>query len=250
MFHNIEKEKLERMMDQDPELRKIIQQMLENHRLALSTVSHELRNPLTLVYSSMQLIESQHPEVLTFAHWTQMMEDVNFMVDLAKEIGSLGNSDHMNMTTFSLKHLLECAVLSFAMSLEENGIELTGKIDPSIQNYLGDKIKIQEVILNLLMNAQQAVMRKYQESAPTAAKKGTILLQASRIRSGVSIQIQDDGCGIKPEDLPSIFEPFYTNKEEGTGLGLSISKKIVESHHGTLTCSSTYGKGTTFVLTL
>lgn len=248
MLQNIDKEKLNIMMDRDPELRKIIKQMLENHRLALSCVSHEMRNPLTLIYSSMQLIQAKHPEVVKFEHWTQMLDDVDFMIDLANEIGSFSNSDRMHLATFNMKHTLECVMLSFAISLEGTGIELIGNIDPSIKNYLGDRIKIQEVLLNLLTNARQAIQS--QDKQTLKEKPGQITMQAYRTRGGVTIRVKDNGCGIDPVQIKQIFDPFFTNKPDGTGLGLSISRKIAEAHYGTLTCNSIYGKGTTFVLAI
>lgn len=248
MFRNIDKVKLELMMDRDPEYRRVVKQLLENHRLCLASVSHEIRNPLTLISSSMQLIQAQHPEVIEFSHWTQMMEDVEFMIDLANEIGSFSNSDHMHMTLFSMKHTLECIILSFAMSLEGTNIKITGNIEPDITTYLGDRVKIQEVLLNLLTNARQAI--QCQEPSVQKRKPGEIHLHAYRTRGGITIRIRDNGCGIDPVQMKTIFEPFVTHKQDGTGLGLSISRKIAEAHQGTLTCNSVYGKGSTFVLAI
>ena len=132
MFQNIDKDKLEQMMERDPEYRRVIDQLLENHRLSLSSVSHEVRNPLTLVYSSLQLIQTQHPEVLTYAHWIQTIGDVEYMIDLLNEISTYNNSDTLHFAAFSIRDVLQNMILSFAMSLEDSGIEVTGEIDPSI----------------------------------------------------------------------------------------------------------------------
>lgn len=246
MFRNIDKEKLDLMMERDPECRKVITQLLENHRLALSTISHEIRNPLALIYSSMQLIQSQHPEILEYKRWELMMEDVDFLIDLVNEIGSLSNSSYCHMASFSMKHTLECTILSFAMSLEGTGIQITGNIDPKIRNIIGDRMKIQEVLLNLFTNAKQAILCQSEEVLKE--KPGRIHIEAYKSRGGVTVRVRDNGCGIDPVRLQSIFEPFYTTKQEGTGLGLSISKKIVDAHQGSLTVNSIEGKGSTFIL--
>lgn len=249
MLQNIDKKKLESLMEQDPELHRIINQMLENYRLTLSTISHEIKNPLALLSSSLQIIQKQHPEVATFHHWDQVLEDLSFLIELSNEIRSFGNSEHLQMNSFSLKNVLECVILSFAMSLENTNIELTGRIDPKLSNYIGDKVKLEEVLLNLLLNAKQAIEQK-QKASDFLFEKGIITLHAYQTPTHIKIDISDNGCGMDSEQLSSIFEPFYTSKTEGTGLGLSIAKKIVEAHYGTLTCQSVYGTGSTFTLTL
>jgi signal transduction histidine kinase len=94
---------------------------------------------------------------------------------------------------------------------------------------------IQQVFLNLLTNAAQAI-------EPT----GTIRVQTSRAAGGVLVRVSDDGCGMGPEVLERVFDPFFTTKDvgEGTGLGLAISYQIVRSHGGEIRIDSTPGKGT------
>lgn len=248
MFRNIDKFKLELMMERDPELRKIITQLLENHRLSMSTISHELRNPLTLVSSAIQLIQSQHPEVHDFNYWEQMLEDVQFIIDLVGEIGSYSNCNYLKMEDFSMRELLRNMAVMFAISLEGTGIEFTSYIEPNINKFYGDRVKLQEVIFNLLKNAQQAI--ESQEKSERRKKPGLIELRANKNRGGVTIRVRDNGCGIDAHSIKSIFEPFVTHKQDGTGLGLSIAKQIAEAHHGTLEVRSIYGKGATFILTL
>ena len=94
-------------------------------------------------------------------------------------------------------------------------------------DFTGDKIKLEEVLLNLLHNARDAV-----------GEKGRISLTAERQDDTIVIQCQDNGCGI-PEDLiDTIFDPFVTYKENGTGLGLSSSKQTVEAHGGSICAQS------------
>ncbi|MDD2978895.1 MAG: HAMP domain-containing sensor histidine kinase [Hespellia sp.] len=239
MLHNIDTKKMNQLMESNKDARDIINQLLENHRINVSTISHEIRNPLTLVFSSLQMMEMQHPEVKNFAHWEQTLSDVEFMCQLLNELSSFNNGEHLTYSPFSLNKLIKNVSISFAISLEDSDIEYVSNVDKAITTFTGDKHKLQEVLLNLLRNARDAV-----------SDGGHIYLDASRRRDQIVIECRDDGCGIEAEKLDSIFEPFTTYKKDGTGLGLAISKRIVESHGGTLTVNSTPYKGSTFTVAL
>lgn len=243
MLSHIDLSKMNTLMEKNEDAKAIIQQLLENHQTVVSTIAHEIRNPLTLVNSSLQIIELQHPEVKDFANWSQTMEDVAFMCQLLNELSTFNNGGTLRYNVFSLKQLLKNTALSFAMALENDRIEFRSFIDPAIEDYTGDKTKLNEVLLNLLKNAREAIEE-------TDSGQGHILLDAHRKYNGIQIQIRDDGCGIAPETLPDIFQPFHTTKRDGTGLGLAISKRIIESHNGQLSVKSAPGEGSTFIITL
>ncbi len=103
-----------------------------------------------------------------------------------------------------------------------------------------------EVLLNLLKNAKEAINENMTPESPV----GHISLEARRKHNGIMISISDNGCGIDPEKISDIFQPFHTTKADGTGLGLAISKRIIESHKGQLSVKSTPGKGSTFIIAL
>lgn len=205
----------------------------------LSKFSHELRNPLTTVYSTIQLIEMQHPEVKEFKYWSNISQDLEYMEQLLVELSDFSKSERLQKSSFSLRALLEQVSLSFAASIATSEVEYTSKISPSINQITGDKTKLQEVFLNLLKNAFDA-------SLPNK----TIYLEASCDQNFVTIIVRDTGCGIEPEHLPTIFEPFVTYKKGGSGLGLAICKNIIQAHGGTISVESTKGVGTTFHLSL
>ena len=75
--------------------KELLTRLLESHRMDISTISHEIRNPLTLVYSTLQLIESQHPEVLTFPHWEGMRQDIEYMKQLLEQLSSYNNGERL-----------------------------------------------------------------------------------------------------------------------------------------------------------
>ena len=205
----------------------------------LSKFSHELRNPLTSLFSTVQLIELQHPEVKTFKYWSNIHSDIDYINRLINDFSDYSKIETLNLTTFSLHHLLRQLSLSFAASIAYTNVEYTSFIDPSITQITGDKTKLQEVFLNLRKNAFDA-----------ASPDQTICLKAVSSNSEITIFVQDTGCGMSQKQLETIFEPFVTYKENGTGLGLFICKQIITAHGGTLSVTSSINQGTTFTVTL
>ena len=205
----------------------------------LSKFSHELRNPLTSVYSTLQLIEAMHPEVKDFKYWSNISYDLEYMNRLLTDLSDFSKSEKLQVSTFSLRALLEQISLSFAAMIADSEVEYTAKISPSITQITGDKTKLQEVFLNLLKNAYEA-----------ALPNNTIYLEATSENDFVQILVRDTGCGITEEQLPTIFEPFVTYKKEGSGLGLAICKNIIHAHGGTISVDSSREEGTSFVVNI
>ncbi len=241
MMQNIDINQMNRLMEENKEAKQIISQLLENHQETVSTIAHEIRNPLTLVSSALQIIQVQHPEVKEFSHWNQTMDDIAFMRQLLEELSTFNNGNTLHYSVFSIEHLLKNIAVSFAISLdeEESDIEFVSSIPENLGKFTGDKIKLEEVLLNLLKNAKEAV-----------SDNGMIRLTVGRKKDILSIQIQDNGCGIPDEHMETIFEPFKTYKQGGTGLGLSLSRRIVEAHDGSISVTSTEGRGTIFTVKL
>lgn len=205
----------------------------------LSKFAHEIRNPLTTLYSTIQLLECQHPEVKEMKYWSNLSKDIEYMNALIDDFSNYSKAERINPSTFSLRALLEQVALSFAALTCDSHVEFTSKISPSIHQITGDKTKLQEVFTNLLKNAFEA-------STPDK----TVYLEANISGSNVVISIQDTGHGIPAAHLSTIFEPFVTYKKNGTGLGLSISRQIVVAHGGTIQVVSREQEGTTFTVTL
>ena len=140
-----------------------------------------------------------------------------------------------------LNHLVEETLLLVEKESSKIGITIRRALTPDLPAILGDANALEQVVLNLLTNARDAL-----------GTDGVITLETDLVpgRPGmVRLIVRDTGPGIPPELLPRIFEPFFTTKPEGTGLGLSISYGIVREHKGTIDVESLPGQGTTFILT-
>jgi two-component system, NtrC family, sensor kinase len=123
-----------------------------------------------------------------------------------------------------------------------DGVRLKRRLSPDLPTVWGDANALQQVLMNLLTNARDAVAH--------AAEGEIEVATAADAAGGVRVTVRDTGTGITPEALARIFDPFFTTKSSGTGLGLSISYGIIRDHHGTIDVQSHPGQGTTFVVTL
>ena len=149
MLYNIDINKMNKLMSNNEDARQIIPQLLRNHRNTISTISHEIRNPLTLVSSALQVMEKQNPELKDIPHWSQVMGDVDFIIQLLEELSAFNSSNELYYSVFSIEQLLKNVAISFAISLDTNeaDIEFSSSISDSLGEFTGDKIKLQELVL-------------------------------------------------------------------------------------------------------
>jgi signal transduction histidine kinase len=147
-----------------------------------------------------------------------------------------------------VQNLVDDVLLVMARDPQKDGMALRVQVQPDLC-VDGDPVQLEQVLLNLLINARQAML----------GKGGSLTIKASQPEAGdeVKIQVIDTGPGIPEKLLSKIFQPFFTTKgtarkgeAKGTGLGLAICKEIVEHHRGRIEVQSQVGKGTTFTILL
>lgn len=239
MFSLQDQEQLQKLMAENPDNQILINKLLDSHQYTLSKISHEIRNPLTMISSTLQLIEKQHPEVHEYSHWSDVQNDIAFMEKLLEDLSSYNNGSHIQKKQIHTSAFLNYTALSFASAYADSPIEFTSEIDQNLSDIQGDSIKLQQLFLNLLRNALEAT-----------SYHGKIHMTASQASDHICITITDNGCGIPASLLPDIFTPFTTYKENGTGLGLAIAKSVVKAHKGSISVTSVPLEGTTFTVTL
>ena len=201
--------------------------------IELSKMFHEIKNPLTLIGSSLQLIESEHPEVKTYRFWNQTIKDLHNLREFINELSDFQKVSNLQKTLISLFDFTEDLIDSTAGFLETLKISLQLECEILDLDFVGDEAKLRQAVINLIKNAA--------ESSPAGS---AILLRISADTQILCMEVSDQGCGIGKEYLSKIFEPFHTTKSYGTGLGLPIVKRIVDSHGGRLSINSTEGAGT------
>lgn len=247
MFTQTDYDRLQQLMDEDPKIKDLLTRLLSRHRLEISTLSHEIRNPLTLVYSNLQFLEQEFPELASSRHWKNLQQDVEYMKQLLEELSDFNNADRLSCQQLDTNTFLRSVALSFATSILNTDIQLTSQIPPALPSIQADPLKLRQVLLNLLVNAKAAVTSPLPH---TSARIPSISLKAHLEDTMLVIEVQDNGCGITTEQHDKIFEPFVTYKPDGTGLGLPLALRTVKAHHGTLTVSSVPGVSTIFTLSL
>ncbi|MDO4261187.1 MAG: HAMP domain-containing sensor histidine kinase [Eubacteriales bacterium] len=230
-----EQEKIERLVAKDENAQKLITAIRNDYHLTLSQISHEIRNPLTYVNSSVQWIQKMHPEVEGFEFWDQMKNDLQYMRILLDDISAFNNGDHLNISRIDPKEFACDLKDTLLPELIRRHIPLLIKLDDTYPDFYGDPVRLKQVFINLITNAMESI-----------TERGRITLKIFTHDKRLLIAVRDNGCGIPPEQQQTIFRPFVTYKEHGTGLGLAIARRIVSAHNGTIHLKSTVGKGTEF----
>ncbi|MFH2218202.1 MAG: ATP-binding protein, partial [Pseudomonadota bacterium] len=218
-------------------------QKLSSLGILTSGIAHQLNNPLNNISTSCQiLLEEVHGG--DWAHINKLLANIDQEVDRSRDIvkGLLDFSREREFqpNLVNLENLVLRTVQLVSSQLPP-GVEILTEIPEELDVYL-DVQKFQEVLLNLVLNAIQ--------SMPEG--NGSINIDARKNKQKIEINVRDNGCGIPPENLPYIFDPFFSTKEVGygTGLGLSVAHGIVERHGGTITVKSKVGEGTEFTIIL
>jgi PAS domain S-box-containing protein len=209
-------------------------------------LAHELNNPIGVISSRIEIMlldAAAQPVHAQFAEDLRVLHrHAQRVARIAQGLLSFSRQPSGRRGPVDLNHLVEETLQLVERPMVKQGVTVTRRLAPDLPSLWGDGNTLQQVVLNLLTNARDAVEGGGEISVETSQPAGE--------RETVRLVVRDTGPGIPPEALPHIFEPFFTTKSNGTGLGLSVSYGIVQEHHGTVDVESRPGEGTTFVLTL
>lgn len=204
-------------------------------------LAHEIKNPIAGMKGALEIInqktDSSNPTKEIFTEMLVQIEKINKII---QDLLSYAKPKEMNFILVNPNVCVENAIKF--VKPQTNSTDISFHFQGIDNNTLAsmDADKIQEVMLNLMLNSISAIKEKG-EIEITLHKKS---------KNELEIIFSDNGIGIKKEHLPQIFTPFFTTKSSGTGLGLSICKKIIEAHKGSIEVESKEGKGTTFFIRL
>jgi len=243
------------------EARKRAEQALQESQAALArvariatmgeltaSIAHEINQPLAAV--AMNASASLHwlaiqPPNLTEARQAMMsaMQEVNRASSVVKRIRTLLKKADPELRPLDVNEVIR-EVLGLAHNeLMTAGIAVHTEVTTDVPTVLGDRVQLQQVILNLIINAIDAM-------TTITERPRTLLIKTAKHAEGVLIQVQDSGRGFDPEQADRIFEAFFTTKPEGIGMGLAISRSIVEAHGGHLEATLGSPHGAVFQLIL
>lgn len=232
-------EKLNRFYEENSTFRELFQAIEKDHLSSLAKISHEIRNPVTLINSFLQMIAAEHPEVSTYRYWDDIIENMTFLRELLSDLSNYNNARNLHKSETNPYRLLSSIVESVRPSLRGQHVDILLNKESAVPSFFLDGTKIREVLLNLIRNAAEAM-----------PGGGKIICSISTDGDRLFIRILDNGPGIPEEYLPTLFDTFVTHKKDGTGLGLSIARTIAEAHGGTLSIFTSLGEGSEFTLTL
>lgn len=213
--------------------------------------AHEVRNPLTSIKTFIQLTPERKDDPEFIGHFsTVVAEDVARIERLIQEILDYARYMEPKFMEEDINDIVESCLYFVRIKADTKSVSLQTDLARDLPPVTLDRQQIKQVLLNLLLNAIEAM-------GPAG---GRLIVKTHRLakpggNSWVQVEITDTGCGIAPDDLDHIFDPFYTTKHasderEGTGLGLTIVHQIVQEHGGHITVDSKVGRGTTFLVSL
>ena len=213
-----------------------------------SGIAHQVNQPLTAIsnYSQacIQLIKAEQHDL------TKLSEVLSKTYEQAQKAGKiihrmkdLASQRTTSRTMTSIDTLIENAVNFCAHECYQDNIQVTLELNPNIPKIAMDSVQIEQVLLNLIRNAIDALKEQVKESDKT------ISIQ-TQLNKGLEVRVKDNGPGLTDLQKEKILMPFYTSKSSGMGMGLSISRSIIEAHGGTINFNSKLGVGTTFYFNL
>jgi len=227
------------------ELRENFEGMKRAERLyALGQLSaglaHEIRNPLASIEGAAAVVQRDRESDERRREFLNIIQkECRRLNRLLTEFLSFARPSPPDLTMVDIDGLLDSVIVLAQHAGETSRRDLKRDIQPGLSRLKCDPEQMKQVLLNLVMNAIQAT-----------PQGGTVLLAAREDGNHVTIEVQDQGCGISEDSLDRVFDPFFTTKETGTGLGLSLAYQIVSQHGGTLTVARNSPDGVTMRVSL
>ena len=242
----------ERLYRQKAALQELQDQKVQPAKLAgigqlVAGVAHELNNPLTSIWGLAQIINERDDKDLdpTLKNELSMIQqEAERSVGIVQNLLSFARARGAEMAYTSINAAIDSALELRRYHLMVNNIDLQCNLQPDLPRTMADPHKIQQVILNLIVNAEQAMLE--------ASDSGRLVVKSEKVGDAIHIVVSDDGPGIPEENMDRIFDPFFTSKRvgSGTGLGLSICYSIIGEHGGTIRVERNRENGATFIVEL
>ncbi len=238
----------EKVRQRTEELVAIHDRVAQSERLAslgklAAGVAHEINNPLGAVLALTALtLEDLKPDDPNRENLEEVVRQTERCRNIVRGLLEFSRQSEPMTEPCDLNRVLEDTLSLLSRQSFFFNIAVVKELDPDLPRVMADRSQLQQVFMNILINAVQAM-----------EERGTITLRSRRAPDGfVEISISDTGCGIAPDKLDRIFDPFFTTKPsgKGAGLGLSVAYGIVTKHQGTISVESEVGKGSTFTVRL
>jgi len=208
-----------------------------------SSISHELKNPLGALIMHADVI-SNRIKSMPIAAEEKLEKSLYVLRSEVKRINkifmqflNLARAKPVELTLLRINAVVSDVLLLVQQQAIERNIQLKAELDDTIDFIYGDPDQLKQVILNIVLNAFQAI-----------DKKGSVIIRTRAEHKRIFVDVSDTGKGMSPEEQQRLFDLYYSTKEGGAGIGLAISKNIMQMHDGRISFKSAIGKGTIFTL--
>ena len=215
----------------------------------VASLSHEINQPLGAILSNLgglaRLLAQGNPQPQTALEAiNNAIEDTKRTAEIVRRIRFMFKKHEEQKTAIDIGVLIDEVMRLIGGEAAARKISVRLDVSPRKQRVMGDSIQLHQCMLNLLMNAFDAV-------GDANSERRGVTIKVSPVKAGwVGVSVSDNGKGIDPAVAKRLFEPFVTTKSEGLGLGLLVTRSIVESHGGKIWSTSNPDSGTTFTFTL
>ncbi len=260
-----------KIQEQATKLAELEEQLRITDRLAIvgelsASLAHEVRNPLGAIQGAVEILRDEVPkDPNTEKFFDILLQETRRLSDVVENYLGLARKDKHVLSKFDVREVLQTSMVLFQKTAQKAGIDMEMDLPDFPIILYGDAIQLQQIMLNLLLNAREAMphggkidmrcqlvsgvpikSKTAQQAEAEVSKSHSSTPENSR--EWVCIRVRDSGVGIPPENLNRIFDPFFTTKARGTGLGLAIVKRIVEKNGWHIAVDSQPGEGTRFDL--
>ena len=219
-----------------------------------ASIAHEINQPLGSILTNAEtaqaILKSQSPDIAELPDIIELKDIVNDILkddrrasEVIRRMRSLLKKAPFEQKQFDFNEVVRETVRFFSALAVGRKFEMVNVITPDALPILGDRIQLQQVILNLVMNGIEAMR-------DTPSESRIITIRTSRVENFAQLSVSDRGPGIPEDKLKGVFEPFFTTKAEGMGMGLSIARTIIEAHHGLIWAKNRDHGGATFRIKL
>ena len=239
---------IERKQAEERERRLQLQLDLSNRLASLGLmvegIAHEINNPLTTAIGFAQMLASKDIPENTREDIKTIGDNAQRVADIIKNLLTFAKQQKLERTYINVNDIIEATLKMRAYPLEDNKITVNTQLDPALPSTMADATLLQQVFLNLVINAETAMK--------LAHGKGSLLIKTALISDTIQISFTDDGPGIAEANLAHLFDPFFSTRVvgQGTGLGLSVCYGIITEHNGQIYAKSQPGKGSVFTIEL
>jgi signal transduction histidine kinase len=208
-----------------------------------ASIAHEVRQPLTAAassaYAARNWLSAGQPNIdEARKSLDQIVTSVHRANDVISSTLAMFSSDTLQKEPVDMNELVQSVLTTVQITLRKYNISLETQFDDHLPLVAGQRVQLQQVVLNLVMNAIESMQS-------TKTRKLRVRTE-ERAGGGIRVKIEDTGVGIEPEKIEAIFKPLFTTKRQGMGMGLSICRSIIEAHGGAIRAFSRPGEGSTF----